>query len=86
MSLSLSSHGRQSADILLVPEVKNTDWTDFPNYEELIQIGEKAAKTKIKAIREMLNYRLPKKVFQWPQRIYSEFQKRGQRIFNAVSA
>jgi NTE family protein len=86
MSVTLSCPGRQSADILLVPEVKNTDWTDFPNYKELIRIGEKAAESKIKAIHEMLNYRMRNKVIQWPKKIYFGLEKRGHRIFRAVSA
>jgi len=86
MSLSLSSHGRQSTEVLLEPEVKETDWTDFPIYEELIRIGEKEAESKIEAIRKMLNYPLRAKVIQWPQKIYNELEKRGQQIFKAVSA
>jgi len=86
MSLSLSSYGRQSAEVLLEPEVKETDWTDFPIYEELIRIGEKAAESKIEAIRKMLNYPLRTKVIQWPKKIYAGLEKRGQQIFRADSA
>ena len=86
MSLSLSSHGRQSAEVLLEPEVKETDWTNFPIYEELIRRGEKAAESKIKTIHKMLNDPLRRKVIQWPQKIYDELEKKGQQIFKAVSA
>jgi hypothetical protein len=41
---------------------------------------------KIKTIHEMLNYRLGKKVIQWPKKIYGGLEKRGYRIFKAVSA
>ena len=46
-------------------------------YEELIRIGEKAAESKIKTIHKILNYPLRKKVIQWPQKTYDEFEKRG---------
>jgi NTE family protein len=86
MRFYLCSPGRQSADILLVPEVKTTDWTDFPDYEDLIGIGEKAAEAKITALHEMLKYPMRKKVIQWPKKIYSGLEKRGHRIFRDTSA
>ena len=54
--------------------------------EELIQIGEKAAESKIKTIHKILDYPLRKKVIQWPQKIYDELEKKGQQNFKAVSA
>jgi predicted acylesterase/phospholipase RssA len=60
--------------------------SDFPDYEELVRRGEKAAKSKIKTIHEMLNYRLGKKVIQLPKKIYGGLGKRGYHIFRADSA
>ncbi len=71
MSFHINSQDRHGIDILLEPEVKEIEWTDYPDYEELIRLGEKAAESKIKTIHEMLNYQLGKKVIQWPKKIYS---------------
>jgi NTE family protein len=86
MSFQISSQGRNGIDILLEPEVRNTDWTDFPDYEELIRRGENAAESKIRTIREMSNYPLRKKMIQWPKKVYAGLGKRGQRIFRNASA
>ena len=86
MRITLSSPDRKSAEVLLEPAVKNTDWTDFPDYNELIRAGEKAAESKIKAIHEMLNYRLRSKVIQLPKKIYVGLEKSGHRIFRVDSA
>ena len=38
------------------------------------------------AQKEMLNSSLREKVIQWPMKIYGGLEKRGYRIFKAVSA
>ena len=83
MSVTLSSTGQQSAEVLLEPEVKEIEWTDYPDYEELIRLGEKAAESKIKTIHEMLNYRLRKKVIQWPKKIYSQLKVPKKHCYSA---
>jgi len=86
MNFFISSQDRDGSDILLEPEVKEIEWTDYPDYEKLIRLGEKAAESKIETIHEMLNYPLRKKVIQWPKKIYAGLEKRGQQIFRSDSS
>ena len=69
MSFYLSKQSREGADVLIEPDVRQVEWTDFLNYEELIYEGEKAAESEIENIREMLNGRFRKRIFRWSKRL-----------------
>jgi NTE family protein len=50
------------ADLVITPDVSNFHWADFSPLEELIQVGRKAALTRVKQVRSMRSvlYRLSK--------------------------
>lgn len=64
MTFYLILPGRKLADVLIEPDVKAFGWTDYPNYEELIYLGEEAVEAKIEAIRQRLeNHSIKKAMF-----------------------
>jgi NTE family protein len=54
MGFHLSRRGRETADLLIEPEVKQVNWAKFMNNEELIQLGENAAESQIENIRKLI--------------------------------
>ena len=62
MGYHLSRQGRESADLLIEPDVKQVDWAKFINYQELIQQGEKAAASQIKNIKKLIAHPFRRKL------------------------
>jgi len=77
MGFYLNRHRRESADVLIEPAVRDVAWTDFINYEALIQEGEKAAESKIEEIRKKLKYVSWKKRLKFPGKVFQV--KRGRK-------
>ena len=71
MAFCLNSRSRESADVLIQPDVKRIPWTGFAHYEELIREGEKAAEGKRDALRAKLERRSWKNIFPLPIRVDS---------------
>jgi len=71
MAFCLNSRSRESADVLIQPDVKRIPWTGFAHHKELIREGEKAAEGKRDAIRAKLERRSWKKIFPLPIRVNS---------------
>ena len=68
MEYHLSRPGRELADILIEPDVKHFHWTDFLNYDELIERGEQAAASKLDEIRKAVRRNRRKKRLHWPSK------------------
>jgi NTE family protein len=68
MEYHLSRPGRELADILIEPDVKHLHWTDFLNYEELIERGQQAAASKLDEIHRALKRARRKKILAWPSK------------------
>lgn len=62
-----------------------TESTDYIDYEELIHLGEKAARSKIEEIRKVIKLPFAKKIVSWSKKIIAGMGKRGNRIFNSAS-
>jgi len=69
MGYHLSRRGRESADLLIEPAVKQVDWAKFMNYEELIQQGEKAAESQIGNIKKLLAHPFRRKLIRWSKKL-----------------
>ncbi len=54
-SYHLSNLMLKEADLLLMPEVRNYDWSDFQFAREIIEAGEKCAEENIEKIIELVN-------------------------------
>jgi NTE family protein len=65
MGYHLSRRGRESADILIEPAVKQVNWSKFMNYEALIQEGEIAAASQIENIKKLLAHPNRRKLTRW---------------------
>ena len=65
MSCHLSLRGRESADLLIEPAVRQVNWAKFMNYTELIQQGEKAAASQIENIKKLIAHPLRRKIMNW---------------------
>ena len=85
MSFYLSQRSRGGADVLIEPDVRQVTWTDFPNYEELIHLGDKAAESKIDEIRKMVTNPIRKKIVLWQKKIIAGVEKSRHRIFRSSS-
>jgi NTE family protein len=68
MSCQLSLRGRESADLLIEPEVKEVNWAKFMNYAELIRQGEKAAASHIENIKKMIKNSFLQKLIRWSKK------------------
>jgi NTE family protein len=68
MGYHLSRRGRESADLLIEPAVKQVDWAKFMNYEELIQEGEKAAASQVENIKKLMAHPLRRKLMRWTKK------------------
>lgn len=79
MSFYLNNQHKESADLLIEPEVKGIHWTDFLKYRELIREGEKAAESKIEEIRKILDRGREVNLFQRAMKLFT----RPQKIFIA---
>ena len=75
MEFHLSKRSRESADVVIKPEVSEIAWTDFLNYEELIHLGEVATEAKIDDVKKMLVYPFRRKVFLWSNRIFRRLKR-----------
>jgi NTE family protein len=69
MNYYLSTAGRENADVVIEPLVRNFGWTDFIAFEELIRQGEIAAELKIDEIREIVKPCFRNTMRQWTQKI-----------------
>jgi NTE family protein len=69
MGHHLSRSGRESADLLIEPAVKQVNWSKFINYEALIQEGEKAAASQIENIKNLLAHPFRRKLLKWTKKI-----------------
>jgi NTE family protein len=76
MAYNLSIRGRESADLLIEPAVKQVRWAQFMNYENLIQQGEKAAESQIENIKNLMSHPLQKKIIGWTRRFGKGQKKR----------
>jgi NTE family protein len=76
MGYHLGLRGRESADLLIEPTVKQVNWAKFMNYEELIQQGEKAAELQIENIKKLMSHPFRKKMINWTRKIGSGRQKK----------
>ncbi|MBW2437559.1 MAG: patatin-like phospholipase family protein [Deltaproteobacteria bacterium] len=65
MGYHLSRRGRESADLLIEPAVRQVDWTNFMNYEEVILQGEKAAESQIENIKRLIAHPFRRKLITW---------------------
>jgi NTE family protein len=68
MGYHLSRRGRESADLLIEPAVRHVDWSEFMNYEKLIQQGEQAAESQIENIKRLIAHPIRRKLMKWAQR------------------
>jgi NTE family protein len=69
MSFHLSRRGRETADILIEPKVKQVNWAKFMNNEELIQQGENAAESQIENIRKLIEHPFHRKIITWSKKL-----------------
>jgi NTE family protein len=76
MEFYLSRCGRDSADVLIEPEVWEIAWTDFINYETIIRQGEAAAELKIQEIRKILRNPFRIQLSRWYQKIDLDLKER----------
>ncbi len=74
MAFHLSMPGRKLADVLIEPDVKAFDWTDYSNYEKLIHLGEAAAEAKIEEIRQWYEHPFRKRAMRWQKNISAGLQ------------
>ena len=84
MSFYLSQKDRGNPDVLIETAVKDVEWTDYVNYEELIHLGEKAARYKIEEIRKAAELPIGKKIVFRPKKIIGGMRKIGNRIFSSA--
>jgi NTE family protein len=68
MSCQLSLRGRESADLLIEPEVKEVNWAKFMNYEELIRQGEKATTEQIENIKKLVEHPIRRRLITWTKK------------------
>ncbi|MGD8522631.1 MAG: patatin-like phospholipase family protein [Desulfobacterales bacterium] len=68
MGYHLSLGGRETADLLIEPAVRQVNWANFMNYEELIQQGEKAAESQIENIKNLIAHPFRRKLIAWTKR------------------
>ena len=69
MGFHLSRRCREEADVIIEPAVRQIEWTDFFNFNELIREGERAAESKVEEIQNLLEHGFRRKVFQWVREI-----------------
>jgi NTE family protein len=75
MSLHLSCRGRESADLLIEPAVKQVNWAKFMKYEELIQEGENAAESQIENIKRLIARPVRRKLTTWSKKFAADRQR-----------
>ena len=68
MGYHLSRRGREFADLLIEPAVRQVDWANFMNYEEVILQGEKAAESQIENIKRLIARSFRRKLFRWTRK------------------
>ncbi len=66
MNFHLRQKDRDNPDVLIEPAVNNIEWTNVCNFQELIHLGESAARSKIEEIKKISDLPLRKKVVFWP--------------------
>jgi predicted acylesterase/phospholipase RssA len=54
MAHQLENYELADADIVIRPDVGNLCWTDFSHYSDIITAGERAAREKIKDIKDVM--------------------------------
>ncbi len=69
MGYHLSRRGRESADLLIEPAVKQVDWAKFLNYETLIQEGEQAAALQIENLKKIIAHPFRRKLMGWAKKL-----------------
>jgi NTE family protein len=68
MAFCLNGRSRESADVLIQPDVKRIPWTGFAHHEELIREGERATERKLDEILKTAKRRSWGKIFPMPLR------------------
>ena len=68
MGYHLSRRGRESADLLIEPSVKQVDWAKFMNYEALIHEGEKVGALQIENIKRLIAHPFRRKLIMWAKK------------------
>jgi NTE family protein len=86
MEFYLSKRGRDSADMLIEPDVGEIAWTDFINHEKIIRHGEEAAELKIQDIRKMLRNPFRTKLILWPRNTTLGLKARVQHMTGSAPA
>jgi NTE family protein len=65
MTYHLSIRGRESADLIIEPAVKQVNWANFKNYESIIQQGEQAGELEIENIKNLITHPMRRKLIAW---------------------
>jgi NTE family protein len=60
----LNKQSKEYADVVIEPDVKGVDWTDFLKYKDLIRNGEEAAESEIEKIRGMVTFGFGRRLFR----------------------
>jgi len=60
----LNNQSKEYADVVIEPDVKGVEWTDFLKYKDLIREGEEAAESEIEKIRALLTSGFRRRLFQ----------------------
>jgi NTE family protein len=64
MGFHMNKQSTECAHVVIEPDVKGIEWTDFAKYKELIRKGEEAAEREMNKIRRILPSGFPKRLFQ----------------------
>lgn len=77
MCFHLNKQSREYADVVIEPDVKGIDWTDFLKYRDLIRKGEEAAESEIEKIRGMVTPGFGRRLFRRARGVVLGLSKRG---------
>lgn len=75
----INKESREKASILIVPEIKNITALDTQKKNELIELGEKAAETKISDLSK-----LPKKNKDIEENILEDYEKKEKYVIHKI--
>jgi NTE family protein len=76
MYFHLNDQSKEYADVIIEPDVKGVDWTDFLKYKDLIRKGEEAAESEIKKIRGRPTLGFRRRMFQRARGVVLGLSKR----------
>ena len=76
MCFHLNKQSKEYADVVIEPDVKGIDWTDFLKYKDLIRKGEEAAESEIEKIQGMITPGFGRRLFHRARGVVFGLNKR----------